>query len=328
MKKLIACTLLAAASSVTAGAQESRCPSGNDDIRVSALASIAQVESDQVIPVLQKVLERRDECSVTLRRQAVQYLGRAREPERVDLLLRVARTDPSLDVRRAAVQVMAQMNNPRVAAALDSLLLGSSDTDMQEAVLRALANQSAPSARQSLHRVIESSLPLELRIRAVTYMASGRRVEDETDYLRGQFNKATSQEMREALLRAIAYQRSPAAMGFLLGIARDKNQELELRRRSLSAVGQYGTARDGYSGSSPMELKDLLALYDEFAGQTEMQAQLLDVYGGRSETVVTDKLLQVAKDERNVDLRKRAVTRLGQRRDPRVREFLIALVNQ
>ena len=328
MKKLIAFTLFAAASSATAAAQDARCPSGNDDIRISALATIAQVESDQVVPVLQKVLERRDDCSVALRRQAVQYLARTREPERVDMLLRVARADASPEVRRSAVQVMAQINNPRVAAALDSVLFNSSDVEMQESVLRALASQSAPSARQSLHRVIESSLPLELRVRAVNYMANGRRTEDETDYLRAQYARAANQELRDALLRAIAYQRTPAAMSFLLGIARDKNQELELRRRALSAVGQYGMSRDGYSGTSPMELKDLLALYDEFSGQTEMQAQLLDTFGSRGETIVTDKLLQIAKDEKSVELRKRAVSRLGQRRDPRVREFLIALVNQ
>ncbi len=328
MKKPSVFALFVAALSATAGAQDSRCPSGNDDIRVSALATIAQVESDQVVSVLQKVLERRDECSVALRRQAVQYVGRTRDPERVELLLKVARADASGEVRRAAVQAMAQINNPRVAAALDSVLFNSADVDMQESVLRALAGQSAPSARQSLHRVIESSLPVDLRVRAVNYIANGRRIDDETDYLRAQYAKATSQDMRDALLRAIAYQRSPASMTFLMGIARDKNQELELRRRALSAVGQYGTARDGYSGSAAMELKDLLALYDEFSGQVEMQSQLLDIYGGRAETPVTDKLLQVAKDERNVELRKRAVSRLGQRRDPRVREFLIALVNQ
>ncbi|MEO7454994.1 MAG: HEAT repeat domain-containing protein [Gemmatimonadaceae bacterium] len=327
MKNISALAILIAGASAAAGAQAT-CPFGNDDIRVQALATITQLESDQVMPVLQKVLDRKDECSVTLRRQAVQFLARSREPERVDMLLRVARTDANSDVRRTALQVMAQINTPRVAAALDSVLFSTSDAEMQESVLRALASQSSPSARDALHRVIESSQPIDLRVHAANYLANSRRGEDDTEYLRAQYAKATSPDLRDALLRAIAYQRSPSAMSFLLGIARDKNQELELRRRALSAVGQYGLTRDGQSGASAMEVKGLLALYEEFSGQVEMQSQLLDTFGNRGETIVTDKLLQIAKDEKNMELRRRAVSRLGQRRDPRVREFLIGLVNQ
>jgi hypothetical protein len=59
-----------------------------------------------------------------------------------------------------------------------------------------------------------------------------------------------------------------------------------------------------------------------------MQEQLLDVLAQRPESAATDKLIQIASDEGNTTLRRRAVQRLGQRRDPRVRQFLLDMVNK
>ena len=79
---------------------ENRCPTDDDDMRLAALAGIVQLDPDQVLPVLQKLLARRDECSISLRRRAVYMVAQTKEEERADILLSVARTDPSLEVRR------------------------------------------------------------------------------------------------------------------------------------------------------------------------------------------------------------------------------------
>lgn len=70
-------------------------------------------------------------------------------------------------------------------------------------------------------------------------------------------------------------------------------------------------------------------MYDEFNGQVEMQDQLLYVYGSRRETEATDKLLDIAKNEKNPELRRKAISWLGQRKnDPRVTKFLLDLLSQ
>ena len=324
------CCALAFCARIAVAQSNARCPADAEDVRITALSSIMQYETDQVLPVIQKVLDRRDECSVALRRQVVQLLSRSRDTMRTDLLLKVARTDPSREVRQAAVQSLERVNGDRSAALLDSILFRGSDADMQETAARALAQNSSPSARASLRRAVESTaLPLDIRVRALNELGATRRGVDEVSYLRGFFGQTSSPELREAAMRGVANTRAPESSAWLLGIARDKSQEPEVRRAAVRYVSQsLPSSNVQRTANGSMELKDLLALYDEFKGQPDLQGQLLDVYASRPEVAATDKLLQIAKDESSIELRRRAVQRLGQRKDPRVQPFLVDLLSK
>ncbi len=297
---------------------EKRCPTDDDDMRLAALAGIMQIDPDQVLPVLQKLLARRDECSVSLRRRAVLMVAQTKDEERADILLNVARTDPSIEVRREAVLYLSRVNTERAAKALDSILVNATDADIRERALSALSQHTSPTARLALrHFAEQTTVPTELRVHAVNYMANGRRSGEDGEYLRALFSKTASPEIREAIIRAIANQKSPDRTAWLLGIARDRSQEIDVRKQALFHAGQ----------TNP-ELKDLLPLYEEFGGQTEMQDQMLYVYQQRKESEATDKLLQIAKTEKNPELRRSAIRWLGTRKDPRVKQFLLDLISQ
>jgi hypothetical protein len=171
-----------------------------------------------------------------------------------------------------------------------------------------------------------TSLPLDVRVRAVNALSCCRRSSDETAYLIAFHAKADHPDLRDAAMRGIANQRTPEATAWLLGIARDKARDIEVRRQALSAIGQTVRANEG--SSAGMDLKTLIGLYDDFAGQLEMQDRMLDVISQHSETMATDKLLQIGRSESNVELRRKAVQRVGQRRDPRVREFLMEILSK
>ncbi len=300
-------------------AKESGCPTDDDEARFIALTALMQNDPDQVLPVLQKLLERKDECSIRLRKRAVYLVAQTKEEERSDILLRVASSDPSTDVRREAVQWLSQVNTERAARALDSILFSTSDDDMRDRAASALSQHRSPSARASLRKFAEqTNVPTELRTRAIYYIAqSARRTGDESDYFKSLFAKTASPELREALIQGIANQKTPDRTSWLLGVARDKNHEIGVRKKALFYAGQTG-----------LELKDLLPLYEDFAGQADMQEQMLYVYSSRKETEATDKLLAIAKAEKNPELRRKAISWLGQRKDPRVKQFLLDLLNQ
>jgi HEAT repeat protein len=307
------------ASGGTNLSNQNRCPTDDDDMRLTALAGIVQLDPDQVLPVLQKLLSRRDECSVALRKRAVYMVAQTKEEERAEILLNVARTDPSVDVRRDAVQWLSSVNTERAAKALDSILFSPGSAEMRERALSALSQHRSPAARESLRRFAEmNTVPTDLRVRAINYMSSGRKGGDETEYFRSLFTRTASPEIREAIIQAVANQKTPDRTSWLLGVARDKNHEIEVRKRALY-----------YAGQSGVEVKDVIPLYDEFAGQKEMQDQMLYVYGQRRETEATDKLLQIARTEKDPDLRRKAVQWLGARKnDPRVTKFLLELLDQ
>ena len=59
-----------------------------------------------------------------------------------------------------------------------------------------------------------------------------------------------------------------------------------------------------------------------------MQDRTIEVISQRSEMAATDKLLGIARSEQNPELRRKALVRVGQRRDPRVKELLLEVLSK
>lgn len=328
---------------------DTRCPTDDDAAKLIALNALVQQDPDAVLPVLTKLLERRDNCSVSLRKRAVFMIAQTREEERADILLRVASADPSNEVRREAIQWLSEVATERAARALDSILFSAADAELRDRALSALSRHRSPAARASIRRYAElPSVSTDLRVRAVNYISNGRKAGDEVDFFKALFAKTASPELREALVQAVANQRTGDRTPWLMSVVRDRRQETEVRKRALYYVGhatmsiqsgqsaQGGTPAPGAQGMNvfstntlayAVDLRELVALYDEFNGQPEMQDQLLWVYQQRRETEATDKLLQIAKTEKNPELRRKAIAALGQRKDPRVKQFMIDLLS-
>src|SRR5439155_4278651 len=72
------------------------CPDENDedDVRVAELNGLLQMDATNALPILRKVLAKRDGCSAGLRRKAVFIVSQKRGAETEDILLDVARNDP------------------------------------------------------------------------------------------------------------------------------------------------------------------------------------------------------------------------------------------
>ena len=77
------------------------------------------MDSGRALPILKQVLQRRDECSVELRRKAVFLVSQKRGPDVEDVLLAAARNDPDREVRTQAVFWMSHVNSDRAVTALD-----------------------------------------------------------------------------------------------------------------------------------------------------------------------------------------------------------------
>src|SRR5207249_5695941 len=104
------------------GAGQASCPSEDDedDVRVAALNGLLQMDAANALPILKKVLARRDPCSAGLRRKAVFIVSQKHGGETEDILLDVARNDPDSEVRQQAVFWLSQVGSDRAVTALDS----------------------------------------------------------------------------------------------------------------------------------------------------------------------------------------------------------------
>ena len=48
----------------------------------------------------------------------------------------------------------------------------------------------------------------------------------------------------------------------------------------------------------------------------------------RREAAATDKLIDIAKNDKDVEMRKKAIFWLGQKNDPRAKQLLMEIINQ
>jgi HEAT repeat protein len=302
-----------------AAARDSGCVrSGDDDddMRVAALNALMQMDADRALPVLRQVLARRDACSAPLRRKAVFIVSQQRSGETEDILLAAARSDPDGEVREQAVFWLGQVRSERAITALDSIMRNAGSQELREKALFALSQQNVDRARAALRSVAEDTAQSqELREKAIFWIGQQRSPEN-ADYLRRLFERTRSEELREKIMFSLSQMRGEGNDKWLLGIVSDKRNALETRKRALFSAGQ--------NQASVTELVGLWTKLDE----QEMKEQLIFVLHERRDAAAIDKLIDIAKTEKNVELRKKAIFWLGQSRDPRVQQLLVDIINQ
>lgn len=301
----------------TRSGSRSNCDDDDEDnVRMTALNALMQMDSERAVPILKTVLARRDSGSLCLRRRAVFLVSQKRAPEVTAILLDAARNDPDLEVRLQAVQWLSQVRGDDAAAALDSILRSSRDPEIQEKALFALSQMKGERAASSLRAYAErSDVPVAVREHAIFWLGQQRSAENAA-FLRVLYGKLQNADLKEKCLFALSQMKDQGNERWLLELAGNDREPLEIRKRALFYAGQAG---------APMA--DLTALYDRTRDR-EMKEQLIFVYSQRKDRQAVEKLMDIARRETDPELRKKAVFWLGQSRDPRAAQFLVELINQ
>lgn len=288
----------------------------DDDPRVAALNALLQMDAENALPILKRVLARRDACSVGLRRKAVFLVSQKKGPETEAILLDAVRNDPDSEVREQAVFWLSQVDSDRTAVLLDSLLRSSTDRQIQEKALFALSQHKSARAGDALRGYVQrADAPTELREQAIFWLGQ-RRSEETAAFLRDMYARLTERPLREKIIFSLSQQKSAENATWLLERARDESEDIELRKQALFWAGQ---------GGAP--IADLVAIYDRMPDR-EMREQLVFVYSQRKDPAAIDKLFAIARSDPDRELRTRAIFWLGQSKDPRVAQFLSDLINE
>jgi HEAT repeat protein len=293
------------------------CAEDDDDVQATALNALIQMDADKALPILKKVLARRDEGSACLRRKAVFLVSQHEGAETEAILLGAARNDPDPDVRGQAIFWLSQVDSPRATAALDSIASTSKDPELQEKAIFALSQQDSPEAGRALRRFAErSDISTEARERAVFWLGQSDDPENAA-FLRTLYARTQSPDLKDRILFGISQQDDPAARKFLLDVARNGSESLEVRKKAIFWLGQ----NDETTGA------ELASLYGTFADR-EMKEHLIFVLSQSDDRAAVDKLLDIARREPDRELRKKAIFWLSQSDDPRVADFLAELLEK
>jgi len=288
--------------------------SDEDDDRLIALNALLQMQAEQAIPILRQVLQRRDEGSVCLRRQAVFLVSQKKSPETAKILLDAVRSDPDPEVRENAVFWLSQAPSSEAVPALDSILRNAVDRELQEKAVFALGQIKDEAAGRALRAHLEGAVSDEIKENIIFWMGQSS---GNAQFLKDFYAKTSSTTLKEKVLFALAQNAEEENGRWLLDVALDANSPVELRKNALFWAAQ----------SKAVPFAELARLYDR-AEDPEIKEQLIFAYSQSTDPAAVEKLMSIARTEPNRDLRGKAIFWLGQSHDPRVAQFLLEVINK
>lgn len=291
-------------------------------VRAEALQALAQIDLQAAMPAVKKVLARRDECTVELRRRALYLLARQPDDPSISLMLDVAKNDTDPDIRREAMTWLGRAAGDRAVPMLEDILKSSTDERTQRSAVSALGSIDTDRARRAVRTIIErNDAPETVRHDAIMSLSRARNDRqpsaDDLNYLRSLYAKLTTPRLKEAVLTSVSRVSTPENEQFLLALARNQSETPSLRATALQRLGRM----------SSISVSDIAKLYDA-ADARSLREQILRALYERKEPEAVDKMMEIARKDTDPHIRRYAISLLARRNDPRATALLQELIDK
>jgi HEAT repeat protein len=180
--------------------------------------------------------------------------------------------------------------------------------------MNTLASSGDPRAREFL-RTIADRANVNDDIRLVAIRGIGRTYATSQDvaFLRQLYSKYPSPTIKTTVINSVADAGGRENLQFIMNVAGNPAEAIEVRKTALSAASR-----------AEAPIADLVALYAKV--DRPMKESLISIYGSRTETAAVEKLISIAKSDEDSLLRRRAISRLSQSKDPRAAAALKEIV--
>lgn len=215
---------------------------------------------------------------------------------------------------------------------LEQLFNESTDDRTKSAALAALRAKGGPEARRALRNYIEKSdLSERTRAEAIMQLAnssigdeggekrgSTRPLGDEEDaaFIRGLYAKSESRVVKSAILASIGRMGGSTNDQWLLGIAKNKDEESSVRREALSRIR-----------TSSLTIEELGKLFDAMP-ERELRYAVVNQLASRDDPAAVDKLIEIVRSGTDPQVRRQALAALTRKNDPRTTKLLLELVEK
>lgn len=284
------------------------------DTREAAVFWMGQTPDEGVVVHLEALVTSGEPREI--REKAIFALSQ-HESERASSVLRgIAESDQfEFAVREKAIFWLGQRKGDDQGAYLRGLYAALTHRELQEKVIFAVAQHRTDADREWLHDLaVDSDEPFDLREKAIFWL--GQQREDGSE-LRELYASVTSQALKEKVIFAVSQQRGDEDLAWLIQLATDDGEPVELREKAIFWAGQM--RGDG---------SELYDLYDDMSS-VSLRERLIFAYSQRKrDPAAVDKLIDIARNESNGELQRKAIFWLGQTRDPRAIDFLSELIGQ
>jgi len=292
------------------------CDSEDQSVRAEALNALRQTDPDEALAQAKKILGRKDDCSVQLRRSALWLIANKKDASATATLIGVAKNDASMELRAEATGFLGSMGGDEALAALEDLLK-SDDERVQRAAVRALTTYPSPRARTAMRSLIENNGANEqLRMTAIGAFGSDRSTLDDATWMRSIYPKIDNPRIKAAIVSAVSRIGGEQNEQWLMSLAKNEEESIDVRQNALRYV------------TRTVDIGSLGKFYDGVSARP-LREEIVNALADRKEPEATDKLIDIARSGTDPQVRRAAISALTRKgaKDPRTEKLLLDLIS-
>ena len=302
--------------------QNNSCDREEISVRAEALGALGQMDAATALPVVRKVLARRDECTVELRRRALYVAGRQQSPEVAAIILDVAKNDPDNSIRNEAMRWLPRVAGDNAVPQLEEMLRTSTEESQQRMIVGVLNSIDTERARKAVRTIIERNDAAErVRYEAISNFLrdrDGRQpTTEEVAYIRAMYGKLEAPRLREAVIYGLSRVDSPETQQFLIQVVRNLNEQPSLRSAAVQRLGRM----------EKVTAAEIAKLYD-VADTRSLREHILNALSQRKEDEAVDKMIEIARKDTDPAIRRHAINLLSRSTNKKAIDFLANIWNQ
>jgi len=255
------------------------------------------------------------------RRAALAGLARA-DSRQLDAigsaLVQVATNESDVQgAREEALRVLSRLEHGAGIQPLIRLANTNTTSWIGRESMRVLASSGDPRARDFLRATVQrTDLPDDLLAAAIRGLGRNYVTGQDATLLRSLYPKLTGDRARDAVLASIADLGGADNVQWLTGVVRNEQLPSDSRRRALACLSRAGAPTP-----------TLVALYDPLT-DSQLRGELISIYSRAGDKSATDKLVWIARNEQNIQLKRRAINALSRNSDPAIRQVLQDIVER
>ena len=275
---------------------------GDEDLKLMALNGLLNTDSERALPLLEKFLTGSGNSS-KLRERALFVLSQSDSPRAREIVVRIARGQQSPDMQETAIRYLGLFGGDASKQALADLYASSSDMSVKKAVLQSFMVSGQKARVLAAARGEKSE---ELRKSAIHLLGvMGAQTE-----LWEMYQADPSVEVKKSILHAMFV---GGGSDRLTEVARSE-KDPELRKAAIHSLGVMGDR------TGPV----LLSIYASDPDR-EIRRQILHALFVQGSVKA---LIQIARTEKDPELRKEAVSHLSHMGSKEATDFLVELLNK
>lgn len=264
------------------------------------LIELASLHSntDVVLPFLTRLVDQ--SYPPVIRREAAEGFDHHHDPRSVEILLRVARTDPDSSVRTEAAETIGEVQTPQSIAALTDLVRQSDDPAVRREAAEAFGSQPAERAVPAIEAVIATSEYDDVLSEAVEALGDL----DDAAALPLLLQTANTHPKRRAQQEAVETLGDIDAPGVVDALTRIawEHHDVVIQSEAVETLG------DRHDDATAMKALERIALQHD---REEVQAEAIETLADLSEQSLHPLILELAVSGRSARIRREALDSIG-----------------